>query len=192
METTVDVITKATYIFFIYLLMAVFVERSVEVFISIFNYCDMKWKRYKIWNNRAEKYRDKLDRLYNFDSSTKVNKMFNWLLWGVVTEPAYTGGKLIIAAQTIRTKYLQIYSRICANIISLILGLTLYYRFNITMIDAIARVLSKSEPIQNGTVQFFQNNALLGIALSAVVVAAGVEPLHNFIGRIEKAGKKKS
>ena len=96
---TVDVITKATYIFFIYLLMAVFVERAVEIFVSIFNYCDLKWKRYRVWNSRAEKYRDKLDRLYNFDSSTKVNKMFNWLLWGVVTEPAYTGGKMIISAK---------------------------------------------------------------------------------------------
>lgn len=189
---TVDVITKATYIFFIYLLMAVFVERSVEVFVSIFNYCDMKWKRYKVWNIRAEKYRDKLDRLYSFDSSTKVNKMFNWLLWGIVTEPAYTGGKLIIAAQTIRTKYLQIYSRVCANIVALVLALILYYGFNITLIDAVSRVLKDSDTITNATVIFFTNHALIGVIISAIAVAVGVEPLHNIIGKIEKAGKKKS
>ncbi len=189
---TVDVITKATYIFFIYLLMAVFVERTVEIFVSIFNYCDLKWKRYRVWNNRAEKYRDKLDRLYNFDSSTKVNKMFNWLLWGVVTEPAYTGGKMIISAQTIRTKYLQVYTRVCANIIALILVLVLYYGFEITMIDAISRVTIGSDSISTATVSFFQRNVLLGVVISAALVAAGVEPLHNIIGKIEKAGKKKS
>lgn len=189
---TVDVITKATYIFFIYLLMAVFVERAVEIFVSIFNYCDLKWKRYRVWNNRAEKYRDKLDRLYNFDSSTKVNKMFNWLLWGVVTEPAYTGGKMIISAQTIRTKSLQIYCRVCSNVISLVLVLVLYYGFDITMIDAISRVTIGSDSISTATVAFFQRNLLLGVVISAVLVAVGVEPLHNIIGKIEKAGKKKS
>ncbi|HOZ15755.1 MAG TPA: hypothetical protein PLH91_08190 [Tenuifilaceae bacterium] len=189
---TVDVITKATYIFFIYLLMAVFVERAVEIFVSIFNYCDLKWKRYRVWNNRAEKYRDKLDRLYNFDSSTKVNKMFNWLLWGVVTEPAYTGGKMIISAQTIRTKSLQIYCRVCSNLISLVLVLVLYYGFDITMIDAISRVTIGSDSISTATVAFFQRNVLLGVVISAVLVAVGVEPLHNIIGKIEKAGKKKS
>ena len=189
---TVDVITKATYIFFIYLLMAVFVERAVEIFVSIFNYCDLKWKRYRVWNNRAEKYRDKLDRLYNFDSSTKVNKMFNWLLWGVVTEPAYTGGKMIISAQTIRTKSLQIYCRVCSSIISLVLVLVLYYGFDITMIDAISRVTIGSDSISTATVAFFQRNVLLGVVISAVLVAVGVEPLHNIIGKIEKAGKKKS
>jgi len=189
---TVDVITKATYIFFIYLLMAVFVERAVEIFVSIFNYCDLKWKRYRVWNNRAEKYRDKLDRLYNFDSSTKVNKMFNWLLWGVVTEPAYTGGKMIISAQTIRTKSLQIYCRVCSNVISLVLVLVLYYGFDITMIDAISRVTIDSDSISTATVAFFQRNVLLGVIISAVLVAVGVEPLHNIIGKIEKVGKKKS
>lgn len=189
---TVDVITKATYIFFIYLLMAVFVERAVEIFVSIFNYCDLKWKRYRVWNNRAEKYRDKLDRLYNFDSSTKVNKMFNWLLWGVVTEPAYTGGKMIISAQTIRTKSLQVYCRICSSIIALILALVLYYGFEITMIDAVSRVLNNSDSISTATVAFFQRNALLGVVISAALVATGVEPLHNIIGKIEKVGKKKS
>lgn len=189
---TVDVITKATYIFFIYLLMAVFVERAVEIFVSIFNYCDLKWKRYRVWNNRAEKYRDKLDRLYNFDSSTKVNKMFNWLLWGVVTEPAYTGGKMIISAQTIRTKSLQIYCRVCSNVISLVLVLVLYYGFDITMIDAISRVMNDPDSFSTATVSFFQRNVLLGVVISAALVAAGVEPLHNIIGKIEKAGKKKS
>ena len=189
---TVDVITKATYIFFIYLLMAVFVERAVEIFVSIFNYCDLKWKRYRVWNSRAEKYRDKLDRLYNFDSSTKVNKMFNWLLWGVVTEPAYTGGKMIISAQTIRTKSLQIYCRVCSNLISLVLVLVLYYGFDITLIDAISRVTIGSDSISTATVAFFQRNALLGVVISAALVATGVEPLHNIIGKIEKVGKKKS
>lgn len=189
---TVDVITKATYIFFIYLLMAVFVERAVEIFVSIFNYCDLKWKRYRVWNSRAEKYRDKLDRLYNFDSSTKVNRMFNWLLWGEVTEPAYTGGKMIISAQTIRTKSLQIYCRVCSNVISLVLVLVLYYGFDITMIDAISRVTIGSDSISTATVAFFQRNVLLGVVISAVLVAVGVEPLHNIIGKIEKAGKKKS
>ena len=172
--------------------MAVFVERAVEIFVSIFNYCDLKWKRYRVWNNRAEKYRDKLDRLYNFDSSTKVNKMFNWLLWGVVTEPAYTGGKMIISAQTIRTKSLQIYCRVCSNLISLVLVLVLYYGFDITMIDAISRVTIGSDSISTATVAFFQHNVLLGVVISAVLVALGVEPLHNIIGKIEKVGKKKS
>ena len=153
---------------FISLLMAVFVERAVEIFVSIFNYCDLKWKRYRVWNNRAEKYRDKLDRLYNFDSSTKVNKMFNWLLWGVVTEPAYTGGKMIISAQTIRTKSLQVYCRICSSIIALILALVLYYGFEITMIDAVSRVLNNSDSISTATVAFFQRNALLGVVKSPV------------------------
>ena len=192
METTVDVITKITYVFFIYLLMAVFVERTVEIFVSIFNYCDMKWKRYRVWNNRAEKYRDKLDRLYNFDSSTRINKMFNWLNWGIVTEPAYTGGRLIISAQTIRTKYLQVYCRVFANIVALILVLILHYHYEIRMVDAISRVLFNSDSITGSTIDFLRNNEFVAILLTTVAVAAGVQPLHSMIANIEKAGKKKS
>ncbi len=186
-KETVDVITQITYIFFIYLLMAVFVERSVEIFVSIFNYCDLKWKRYKTWNKRAEKYRDKLDRLYNFDPSAKVNNLFNWLLWGIVSEASYTGGKLTISAITIRTKYLQIYCRVFANIVALILVSILYFNFNITFVDVVQHVLPETP-----TLAFFTKHVFAGIIMSAIAVAAGVEPLHALITKVEKAGKKKS
>ena len=192
MEPTIDVISKTTYIFFIYLLMAVFVERAVEVFISIFNYYDMKWKRYKAWNNRAEKYRDKYDRLYNYDPSTKVNKMFSWILWGVITEPTYTDGKYIISAHTIRIKHLQFYSRVCANLVAFILVLTLYYVWNITMIDAVLEVVKNSKDSLNPTVSFLKENTIFGIIATTVAVAAGVEPLHKLIGKVENVGKQKS
>jgi len=60
------------------------------------------------------------------------------------------------------------------------------------MIDAISRVTIGSDSISTATVAFFQHNVLLGVVISAVLVALGVEPLHNIIGKIEKVGKKKS
>lgn len=186
-KETVDVITQITYIFFIYLLMAVFVERSVEIYVSIFNYCDLKWKRYKVWNRRAEQYRDKLDRLYNFDPSAKVNNMFSWLLWGIVSEPSYSGGKFTISATTIRTKYLRVYTRVVANIIALILVYILHSNFKITFVDVVQRVM-----LETPTLAFFKVHDFWGVIISAVAVAAGVEPLHALITKVEKAGKKKS
>ena len=39
---TIEVITTVTYIFFVYLLLAIFVERTVEFLVAVFDYCEMK------------------------------------------------------------------------------------------------------------------------------------------------------
>jgi hypothetical protein len=55
-------------------------------------------------------------------------------------------------------------------------------------VDVVQRVL----PEQTPTLAFFTKHVFMGIAISAIAVAAGVEPLHALITKVEKAGKKKS
>lgn len=188
METTIDVITKITYIFFIFLLMAVFVERTVEILVSFYNYFEFQFNGHEKWNKRAEKYRSKFDNMFKYSATEpSKNNILNWMLWGIITEPSYTEGKYIISAQSIKTRFLQVYSKIFANGIALGLILILYYKYETSFVDVVLKVLPKTP-----TLAFFETHAVVNIIISSVVVASGVAPLHGFINRIEKIGQKKN
>ena len=62
----IEVITKVTFIFFIYLILALFIERLIEVLVAIFNYFEIKFKFYHFWNRQAERYQLRFERLYGF------------------------------------------------------------------------------------------------------------------------------
>ena len=97
---TVNVITQITYLLFLLLVLAIFVERTVEIFMSIMKYADLKLGWYRFWNKQAEKFRDRLDRLYNMQGSDTDDKrlLYRWMLWNLVSAEPYKGGKAVITA----------------------------------------------------------------------------------------------
>jgi hypothetical protein len=72
--SSVGVITKITYLLFLFLILAIFIERSTEIFMSFVKYFDLKQGWYKFWNKQAEKFKLRLDRLYAFQGSDTEDK----------------------------------------------------------------------------------------------------------------------
>lgn len=183
-NSTLEVISLITYLFFIYLILAIFIERTVEIFMSILYYIDLKVKGFKFWNKLAEKYKVKLDNLYDFQGN-KLNaneKMFNWILWEIVTEKNQIGSKNTISAKAIRTKYFRMTGRIFAFCLSLAFAITIKIKLGTDLISLFEKVSSIDLLLKQSEVRVF---------LTAVALSIGSEPLHSLIVKFENIGKQK-
>jgi hypothetical protein len=188
METT-QVITITTYLLFIYLILALFVERSVEIIVSIFNYADLKLGWYATWNRMARKYQKRFDRLYSYkgSESSQVDRVLNWVLWRIVTDKPYPGGKDVILASSVRLNFVRLMSRIAAFLISLIFVIIIYVKLKVDLVSVMGNIVGDSKILG-----LLENHNILRIGISAVAISLGSEPLHQAIKGIESIGKKKS
>lgn len=183
--STTAVITKVTYLLFLFLILALFVERSTEIFMSVVKYIDLKRGWYTFWNHQAEKYKIRLDRLFGYQGSDTEDKklLFRWVLWSIISESLYTGGKDMIAAQTIRTQYYRIISRVFALLLSVFFSVWMYIYLEVDLISILNRV-SEEELIAHLP-------DWVKIILTSGILTAGSEPLHQLILRFERVGQSK-
>lgn len=195
MTDSMEVITFVTYLLFLYLTLALFVERTVEVFVAIFTYAELKWNLRSIWNTAAETYRAQLDKLYGYagEGSTGAQKLMGWVLWKVIAEKPYEGGKEMVSAGLIRLNYIRIGTRTLSFILAAIIVRTQW-----TYLDFLAFVPLIETLVPGGLPDFVKpllNGLLASDTVRFVIVAAaisiGSEPLHELIGTVEKATQKK-
>jgi hypothetical protein len=183
-NSSLDVISLITYLFFIYLILAIFIERMVEVFMSILYYIDLKFNGYTFWNKLAKKYKLRLDNLYDFQGN-KLNaneKMFNWILWEIVTEKNQIGGKNTISSKAIRTKYFRMAGRVFAFLLSLAFAIAIKIKLDTDLISLFEKVSG---------IDLLLKQFELRIFLTAVALSIGSEPLHSLIVKFESIGKEK-
>jgi hypothetical protein len=188
MMETMEVITTTTYLIFIYLILALFVERTVEIFVSIFNYADLKLGWNKKWNAMAHKYQKRFDRLYSYKGgeSSQIDKTLNWVLWRVITDKPYEGGKDVILASSVRLNYLRVLSRVFAFLLSLAFVITIKIILTVDLVTVLGNIVGNSRILG-----FLEHHDILKILISAVAVSIGIEPLHRAIKGIESIGKQK-
>lgn len=184
-ETYIEVITLATYIFFVYLLLGIVVERLSEVLVAVYKYLELKMGWREHWNKKAQQYQRRLDNLYRLqaEGTGKSLQTFSWLLWTVVTEPQYPGGRERVSARLIRQNAIQLGTRILAVVAALILIFAL-------QADLFAMVVRALPGVDLGNI--FVRNPWLGKVLSAVGISIGTEPLHHIITRVERWSEKRS
>ncbi len=181
----IDVVTNVTYLFFVYLILAIIVERVVEILVAIFNYFEMRGKWYGFWNRRAVAYQKKFERLYGYqdESADRVKKLFSWLLWKVIAEKPHEGGKEVISANLIRLNYLRVATRVAAFAISCILVAVV----DLDFIEIIKRMIPKFKLLEMITGwPFFR------FIVTAALISIGSEPLHQVIRRVEKYAATKA
>ena len=96
----IEVITSVTFLFFIYLVLALFVERAVEVIVAVYNYIECKFNLYRFWDHRTIKWQVRLERLYAYQSKSAVmgQQLLDLFLGKILAEEAYKHGKPIISA----------------------------------------------------------------------------------------------
>ena len=186
--TTLSVVTRITYLLFLFLILAVFVERSAEVFISIVKYADLKAGGYRIWNRMADKLKIRLDRLYRNQGSDSEDKklLYKWILWRVVSDKPYIGGKEVIAARSIRTHNYRIISRVFAFVLSLAFSVWVYRKYNLDLVAILVNVGNLNISLSANT------PVMVKILITAGIMTAGSEPMHQLFVRVENIGKKKN
>jgi uncharacterized membrane protein (DUF106 family) len=207
-ENSAGAISRFTYLLFLYLIVALFIERLMEVLVSMVKYIDLKYNWHRHWNRQAWKVRDRLDRLYGLqgERAQEKKKMLDWILWRFVTEPNRPGKARIVSAETIRFNAYRLGSRVTAFIISLGFATWLYYNltidcstFNCNDLNT-ATLASGRNVLRIDLVALFNivgdlnvsnNQPWLNILITAALLSAGSEPLHQAIRGIEKIGESR-
>lgn len=189
MESNLEVITNITYLFFVYLIMALFVERLIEVAVSAFNYFDQKFRGHTFWNRKAEQYRERFDRLYGFHAgrAPHVERLLNWLLWKVLSEKPYPGGKEIVSADLIRMNYVRVGARILAFLVSVGFAWWAKVALDIDLVTVVEKLLPDVR-----FVDVLARSKFLQILITAAAISVGTEPLHEAISRIEELSKSRN
>ncbi|RMF56656.1 MAG: hypothetical protein D6743_19915 [Calditrichaeota bacterium] len=184
----IEVITKITFCFFIYLILAIFVERFVEVLVSIYNYIELKRNFSGFWNKKAEAYRARFDRLFGFQSgkTPRRNKILSWIIWRAIAEKPYPGGKEVVSADQIRHSYLQVGTRSLAFLISLGLVIAIKVQLDLDFLSIIASLFKDVTLI--GVIA---NSAVISVLFSAAALSIGSEPLHRLIASLEDFAKRR-
>lgn len=188
----VEVVTRITYIFFLYLLLALFVERGVEILMAVFKYTELKRKWRSAWNKKAEKVRVRLERVYGFqgEGTERAKGILDWVYWQVLTEKPHPGGRRIVSADLIRLYYLRVGSRVAGFLLSLLLVFVIWEQRNdFNLIQQVAEFYDLTFPGASFVSVIAEQKALSQF-ISAVAISIGTEPLHNLIARIEKLDKK--
>ncbi len=187
-----EVITRITYLLFIYILMATFVERLLEVLISIYNYVELKLNFYRFWNRKTEIYQKRFDRLYGYQggNAPQTHKILNWVLWKVISARAYVGGKEIISAELIRANYVRVGVRVLAFLLSLGFAWFIKSNLQIDLVTIIETLLP--ENVMYGKIVDITRFDTLRVILTAAAISIGTEPLHQVISEIEKFAQRKS
>lgn len=186
-ENTISVITKITYLLFLYLVLAIFVERAVEVIMSVIKYIDLKAKGYRTWNSKAKKFNQRLGRLNQVQGKNTADKkrLFRWIMWNLITEKPYEGGKEVIAAKSIRTRYFRYLSRAFGFLVALGFAIWFYNVFEVDLVLLLKKV---------GDIKItlgIESSPAIKILITAAILAAGSEPLHRLIKKVEYIGQTK-
>ena len=132
------------------------------------------------------KFRDRLDRLYNMQGSETEDKklLYRYILWNLVSSEPYKGGKAVVAAKSVRTQYYRYISRIFAFLLSLGFSMWVYLHLEIDLVQILENV---------GNYEMNLGDRLspwLKILITAGILTAGSEPLHQLIKRVEKRGRE--
>lgn len=183
-ETQIAVISKLVYITFLFLILAIFVERATEIFVSIIKFIDLKNNWFFIWNRKAKKIRKRLDVLFAAQGSDAKDKkdVFSWILWNYISDSPNEGGKKIIAARFVRTQYYKIISRSFALAVSIVFSILMYKYLNVDLVTILNNIAQMQIEVEQTWIK---------ILVTAILLAVGVEPLHQLILRFERVGQTK-
>ncbi len=185
MNGEIEAITLITYVLFTYLILALLVERIVEILVAVFNYVELHrgWDEY--WNQTAEKLSRRYTRLYGYagDERGTVRSVLDGLLWNIITEESNKGGRRIISTHMIRLNYLRLGTRIVAFLIAAVLVLSLQLDF--------VKVISAMFSGAYQPVVLLRLSPVVSFILTTAALSIGAEPLHHVIRGIEKFAEKK-
>lgn len=185
-ETNMEVVTTAVYVLFLYLLLALLVERLVEILMACYNYVEHKspWLS-DCWNHKARSLRDRLNDLHRTQGSDeRAGKALYKVYWHMVAEPRHETSRPIVSADLIRVRYKRIGGRVLSFALALVLVFWLAEVKSFNLLGTVAAFYQRALPGAQ-VFHFITDHPLFCGLLSAAGISLGVEPLHEIISRLE-------
>ena len=185
----IEVISLSTYIFMVYLLLALFVERSLEIGVAVFQYAEWRWRWFEFWNRKAAQLQQRFEHYQKVAAAggPSVQQLLNDVLAKWVTEPAYPGGPAVVSAALVRLNGLRIGTRV----VGFLLALLLVWTQHVDFIQILYRIFEEALPQQKILVLFIESSAFR-LGITAAAISIGAEPLHQMISKVESFVARKT
>ncbi|MEZ4702000.1 MAG: hypothetical protein R2834_16830 [Rhodothermales bacterium] len=179
-----DILLLLTFLYLMLLLLALLVERIMELLHAVFNYVEWKFHFERIWNRRARRL------LTRYDSKAKSNILSHALIitqlgrmvkqYTPSEEGVYPGNVIIISGKAVRQVLVSALSRVVATGVAFVLcaasGINLF-----TVIDLALGASAQTIPFYRAI-----DGQTLQLAITAVLIGLGSEPVHHVINNIER------
>ena len=175
-----DEIIDLTKLYIVILLLALTIERIMEIIIGIWNYIEWKANMNEFWNRKAEKLKRKYE---SYGKSQILSRVITLSPLARQVrfssrhkKKGHSGQLVVISGEIIRHSIISTASRFIATI----LGVIFCYFCGINLIDSFKNLLP--DVIENLT----NWSTTLQLIISGLVIGLGSEPIHNLIEAIEK------
>ncbi|MDX2127892.1 MAG: hypothetical protein SFU91_02510 [Chloroherpetonaceae bacterium] len=195
-----DAITLTTFVFFIYLTLAITVERILEYLNSLFKYVEMRHDFFSgFWLHRAKFVQEKLELAYALQQNSAIGKTVVESFSSHLLSSSKEGEKKSISIEKVRIFWVKAVNRVMSFFLALFL---LKVVLQNTVLEAKSALLLKSILDVYGFNRFksifeflFDNIGQEGLEISltapsvfivSALISMGVEPLHNLIVQAEK------
>ncbi|MDZ7391911.1 MAG: hypothetical protein ONB25_03290 [candidate division KSB1 bacterium] len=182
-QTVSEVILHVTYLYLLILVLALLVERTMEVLMSCYELLEYKCGWYRWWQNRAERLRERFARraagarFYQAVDTSALLYLIRDALLG--KKAGYSGRIPIISPQLLRHLAIATAARVVASGIGI--GLCA-----VTRVDV---VRTFNIDLQIDYLNSWPRAATL--VMSGIIVGLGSEPVHSLIQAVERRRKRK-
>lgn len=175
-----DEIIDLTKVYIVILLLALLVERFMEIVVGVWNFIEWKANLHEFWNRKAEKLKRK------FESRAKSQILSRVITLSPLARQirhatrykkrGHSNQLVIVSGEMIRHSVVATASRIVAAILGVILcsaaGINIIESFQSLLPDVVGKLTNWSPTFQ--------------VILSGIVIGLGSEPIHNLIEAMEK------
>lgn len=182
-QTAGEVILHVTYLYLLILLLALLVERLMEVLMACYEVLEYKCGWHRWWQRRAEKLRERFARraagggLMPAADAPVLLYLIRDVLRG--KKESYSGLLPIISPQLVRHAAVAVTARVLASALGIALCVA-------TKIDLVRTF--------NMDLQIDHLNkwpAVVTMGISGIIVGLGSEPVHSLIQEVERRRKRK-
>ncbi|MGQ9561416.1 MAG: hypothetical protein ACUVTG_15090 [Candidatus Oleimicrobiaceae bacterium] len=182
-QTAGEVILHVTYLYLLILLLALLVERLMEVLMACYEVLEYKCGWHRWWQKRAEKLRERFARraaggaLMPAADASALLYLIRDVLRG--KKEGYSGLLPIISPQLVRHAAVAVTARVLASALGIALCVA-------TKIDVVRTF--------NMDLQIDHLNrwpAAVTMGISGIIVGLGSEPVHSLIQEVERRRKRK-
>ena len=175
-----ETILNLTYLYLLVILLALLVERIMEVIMAIWNLCELKFNGFRFWNRRARKLQDKfasrlLSRLSSkglagFSIRKRVRHYAN------IDQEVGLGKTIVFSSRAVRHVFVRTFAIIVTSAIGVVLC-------NVASINLIALIKASLEP--NAIPLIDVLGPRIQLIISGLIVGLGAEPVHRLIKGLE-------
>ena len=170
------------------LLLALFIERLVELIKALYDVFEVQTGRYKHWNELSRRIANQLYSRINTKTTDSKYEDFHLKLVSqyLFSEDPNYKGSLLVSTDRVRT----IFMKYLAKTVAILVGLVFVFVTDINVFELVRDATPASEELPPVLANEWLNGGI-GLFITGIMMGLGAGPMHKFIVALERARSKR-